>query len=102
LFKGWDGKLTAFGKEHLPELQAACDAGSRAAFEAMRCGGREAFARLHPDMAQRLETDVAFNKGFESVMWCAMQPDRDARLNAIQSGLDARDVRGAHAQPVRG
>lgn len=102
LFKAPGGPMTELGKQHLPELQAAADAGAKAAFEAMRCGGREGFASVHPDLAKRLQSDIAFNKGFESVMWCARQPDREARLNAIQAGIDARNVEPPAMVPVRG
>jgi hypothetical protein len=92
-----------FGKLHKPELQAAADEGSRAAFDAIRCGGKDAYLKANPECAKRLAGDIAFNKGFESVIWSAWQRDGQSRLDAIKTGLDDRDARSTlPSQSVRG
>jgi hypothetical protein len=56
----------------------------------------------NPDVAERARTDVAFNKGFESVIWAASLPDGEARLRDIRAKVDARDPRAAASVPIRG
>ena len=101
LFVDLNGKPTAFGSVHLPELQAAADAGSRAALDAMKCGGREAYFAAHPDAKERLANDVAFNKGFENVMFLAGRRE-DEKVRAVESAINARNVSANVAVPVRG
>jgi hypothetical protein len=91
-----------FGQEHRPELQAVADEGARCALDAMRCGGRAEYERIHPELATRLREDIAFNKGFESVMWSAAQHDGEERVAKIKATLAERDARGSAPSPVRG
>jgi hypothetical protein len=90
------------GRAEIPALQASADVGSRAAFDAIRCGGPAEYFRLHPDAAKRFDDDVAFNKGFEYVTWSASQPDGEARTAAIRAKLDERDARANVSLPVHG
>ena len=101
LFLDSYGKPNAFGSVHIPELQAAADAGSRAALDAMRCGGREAYFAAHPDARERLANDIAFNKGFENVMFLAGRRE-DEKVRAVETTINERNVSANVAVPGRG
>ena len=101
LFTDSYGKPTAFGSVHIPELQAAADAGSRAALDAMKCGGREAYFAAHPSAKERLNDDIAFNKGFENVMFLAGRRE-DEKVHAVEAAINGRNVSANVAVPVRG
>jgi hypothetical protein len=102
LFRNADGSLTAYGREALPKLQAACDAGSRAAFDAVRSGDLSRFLKDHPDIAARRERDVAFAKGFDQVVFAASCGDGGHKLVEIKKAVDDRDARTSAPVTVRG
>jgi hypothetical protein len=102
LFTDSYGKPTEFGRQHIPELQAAADAGARAALDAMRCGGREAYFKMHAGMERRLNDDIAFNKGFENVMFVAAHEGAADKLQNIERALSGRDVRASVGRTVQG
>lgn len=98
LFRDSNGALTARGRAQQPVLQAAADEGMRAALESLARGGHDpmsAFLRDNPDVPNRRATDVAFSKGFDSVLFAAGCSDGKARLAAISQGLRER-----HPEPT--
>ena len=102
LFVDSYGKPTEFGKEHLPELQAAADAGASAAIAAMRMGGKEAFFAQNSIAARRFENDVAFSRGFDNVMFIVAHPGADEKMRALEARMAERNVRGAASVQVKG
>lgn len=102
-FRNADGSLTAYGKQVVPQLQAACDDGSRAAFDCVRSGNIGKFLQDHPALAARRQSDVAFAKGFDQVLFAANAGDGGHKLVAIKRDVDSRDAR-MHETPsqVRG
>jgi hypothetical protein len=98
LFRDAHGELTARGRTQQPLLQAAADEGMRAALDSLSRGGHDpmgAFLRDNPDVPNRRATDVAFSKGFDSVLFAAGCADGKARLAAIAQGLAER-----HPEPA--
>jgi hypothetical protein len=102
LFRQPDGALTEYGRNALPKLQAACDSGSRAGFDAVRSGNLSGYLAAHPEIAARREKDVAFAKGFDQVLFAANCGDGGHKLVSIQKDIDARDARMTAQVPVRG
>jgi hypothetical protein len=103
-FRNTDGSLTAFGKENLPKLQAACDAGRSAALEAIYCDDPKAYVESNPKIKDRLEHDIAFSKGWDEVMFIRdNDPDCTKKLETLEQSIKARDGwSGAASIPVRG
>jgi len=78
-------------------LQFHCDQGIHAARGSMAAGqSSEAFLAAHPEAKQRYDADPAFRNGFDAVVWAKAQPT-DAALQALASGLEARDARYVQA-----
>lgn len=101
-FKNADGSLTAYGRENLPKLHAACDAGRSAALQAVYCDDPKGFLDANPKIKERVAHDLAFSKGWDEVMYVKDQPGAAAKLEAIEHGVKARDGwSGAQAIPVR-
>jgi hypothetical protein len=90
-------RTSEYGRAALPELQAAADAGSRDALDALRVG-KESYFKMHPEREARFKSDIAYSKGFDSVLWAASRSDGDSRLKDIRAKLDARDARASQVQ----
>lgn len=101
-FRAADGSLTAYGRAVVPKLQAVCDAGCRAGFDAVRTGGVAEFLKSHPDIAERRQKDIAFAKGFDQVIFAANCGDGGHKLVEIKKGVDERDARTTSSVVVRG
>jgi hypothetical protein len=101
-FRNADGSLTAYGQQIVPKLQAACDEGCRAGFDAVRSGGLAQFLNAHPDIAARRQNDIAFAKGFDQVIFAANCGDGGHKLVQIKNDVDSRDVRAQSQASVRG
>jgi hypothetical protein len=103
LFEDSYGKPTEFGKQHIPELQAAADAGARAALDALNFGnGPDSYLASRPDIRQRCDEDIAFSKGFENVRYVSTHENAAEKLKALQTRLNERDARSTAAVQVRG
>jgi len=102
-FKNPDGSLTAYGRENLPKLQAACDAGRSAALQAFYCDDVKGFLDSNPKVQERLKNDLAFSKGWDEVMFVKDRPNPSPKLDAIEHGVKARDGwSAADVIPMRG
>jgi hypothetical protein len=101
-FRNPDGSLTAYGREVVPKLQAACDEGCRAGFQVYRSGDLARFLNDHPDIAARRQKDIAFAKGFDQVIFAMTYGDNDHKLVQIKKDVDSRDVRLQSQAAVRG
>ncbi len=102
LFEDSYGKLTDFGAKHVPELQAAADAGASAAIVAMKMGGPAVYFEQRPEMRQRFEDDIAFSKGFSNVLFIAARPGADEKLKTLELHMAERTVRNDASMAVRG
>jgi hypothetical protein len=103
LFKDDYGKMTEFGRTHIPELQAAADAGAQAALDARQNGGFDSYLASRPDVQQRCRDDIAFSKGFENVRYISThRHDAAAALNALEARIQERDARSNAGVQVRG
>lgn len=101
LFKNADGSLTEYGKKNLPKLQAACDDGTKMALECVFAdtGNKDwnahiaGFLKAHPDVYERMQTDIAFAKGWDQVIYVKDQAGAMDKLEALEKSIHARDAR---------
>jgi hypothetical protein len=95
-------KPTAFGRDHLPELQAAADAGSTAALLALKMGGAGAYFAQNPAAKARYNDDIAFSKGFDNAIYIASHDHAEEKLKALEAKLAERNAWLSTSRPVQG
>jgi hypothetical protein len=108
-FKNADGSLTEFGKKYLPTIQAACDEGTKKALECVYADTDNKdwsvhitnYLKAHPEVSQRLESDIGFAKGWDQVMFLKDRDGAADKLDALEKAVHARDARSAERVFVR-